>query len=192
MKRPKLGDVYYIKVPNGIKLYQWSYSIPRKGDYIRVFAGLYKDIPHNIDQIVDSQHSYIISFYAARAYRVGISRLVGNYPVPPQFPFPKYQIRFSYNQRTHQVEGIHIMNSDGSRDIWKWFYVTSMSDLPDEFRDTTLLSSVIPPAWLLYLFDNGFDLSHPERFCVGPDSTATLRKYTDLLKKSTGDGLREP
>ena len=92
MKRARLGDVYYIKVPNGNKLYQWAYSIPRKGDFIRVFDGLYSSIPDNLLDIVAGSHSYIISFDTKRAYRVGLAQLLGNFPVPEEYPFPDFKL----------------------------------------------------------------------------------------------------
>lgn len=185
MRKAKLGDVYYIKVPNGYKIYQWAYSVPRKGDYIRVFDGLYSIIPDNIEEIVLSPHSYIIAFYAARAYRNGFAHFLKNLPVPEAYPFPKYQIRFSLDDKTQKVDGIHVMNSDGTRDVWQWFYVGSLEELPEEYREVTLLNSRPTPNWLLYLFDNGFSLTHPERFFLGADPEAQLQKYTDLINRKT-------
>ncbi len=182
MKRARVGDVYYAEVPNGYKIIQWAYSIPRRGDYIRVFDGLYSSIPGNIEEIVHSPHSYIISFYASRAYRIGLFHLLGNYDVPEEYPFPKYQIRFRMDSQNQHVEGIHVMNSDGSRNTWEWHYVGRIEDLPKEYRGTTLLNSCVTPNWLLFLFDNGFDLQHPEKFSVGSNPEVTLRRYTDMVE----------
>ena len=181
MRKARLGDVYYIKVPNGYKLYQWAYTIPRRGDYIRVFNGLYPMIPNNVEDIVLSPHSYIIAFYAARAYRKGISHFLKNLPIPSTFPFPKYQLRFSLNIKDQKVDRIHVMNSDGGRDVWQWFDVGTIDELPEEYRDVTLLNSCVTPNWLLYLFDNGFDLKHPERFFLGANPEVELQKYNDLI-----------
>ncbi|MBR6646576.1 MAG: hypothetical protein IKL09_03575 [Clostridia bacterium] len=70
MKRAKVGDVYYVKVPNGYKIYQWAYSIPKQGDYIRVFEGLYADVPNEIEEIVQGPHSYIIPSYTKKCIRL--------------------------------------------------------------------------------------------------------------------------
>ena len=78
MKRTKIGDVYAIKLMNGYKLYQWAYTIPRKGKFMRVFDGLFDNIPNNIEDLVNNPHSYIIEFDAPRAYRVGLAQLAGN------------------------------------------------------------------------------------------------------------------
>lgn len=185
MRKAKLGDVYYIKVPNGYKLYQWAYSIPKRGDYIRVFDGLYASIPDNLKEIVLSQHSYIIAFYASRAYRNGFAHFLGSFPVPENYPFPKYQIRFSIDQN-RKVDQIHVMNSDGKRDVWQWFDVRSVDKLPEAYRNTTLLNSCVTPNWLLYLFDNGFDLKHPERFFLDDDPDTQLQKYNDIINNSPG------
>ena len=182
MRRSKLGDVYYIQVPNGYKLYQWAYSVPRRGDYIRVFDGLYSTIPDDIEKIVLSPHSYIIPFYASRAYRTGLAHFLKNIPVPEEYPLPKYQIHFSIDRRTRKVDSIHVMNADGGRDVWQWFDVSRVQDLPEPYREITLLNSCVTPNWLLYLFDNGFDLLHPERFFPGEDPEATLQEYTRLVK----------
>lgn len=187
MRRARLGDVYCIKVPNGYKLYQWAYRIPRKGDFIRVFSGLYDTIPSNIEEIILSPHSYIISFYASRAYRIGLASFLGNYEVPCEYPFPKYQISFDINWRLQKVEGIHVMNSDDNWDVWKWYYVSSMKELPEEFQNVTLLNGVLTPNWLLYLFDNGFDLQHIERYHPGPNPSASLQKYTDIINEFLKD-----
>lgn len=181
MKKAKLGDVFSIKVPNGFKLFQWAYSIPQKGDYIRVFDGLFQSIPNDIDAIVCSPHSYIISFYVSRAYRIGLAQNLGNFPIPERYPFPKFQIRFRLNQETKRVDGIHVMNSDGQRSVWKWFEAASMKDLPEEYQNIRLLNSAPSPNWLLYLFDVGFDLLHPERFFVGTNPESVLQKYSNIV-----------
>lgn len=65
MRRSKLGDVYATKLPNGYKIYQRAYDIPRRGDFVRVFDGLYESIPANVEEIVRGPHSYIVDFFPA-------------------------------------------------------------------------------------------------------------------------------
>jgi len=182
VRRAKLGDVFYIKVPNGYKIFQWAYSVPRKGDYIRVFDGLHVTIPDNIEEIVLSPHSYIIAFYASRAYRAGFAHFIKNISVPDIYPFPKYQIRFAMDSNTGKVDRIHVMNADGKRDVWQWFDASNVTELPEEYRGVTLLNSYLTPCWLLYLFDNGFDLMHPERFFFDSDPDIILQKYSYLIE----------
>ena len=166
MQRAKLGDVYYIKLPNGYKLYQWAYRIPKWGDYIRVFEGLYDAIPDDVSAIVAGPHSYVIGFFASRAYRIGLAQLIGNYPVPEEYPFPDFRLKFWMNQNqeiisiwitpngNHPIVGSNIMH----------FPVSSMCELPEEYRNLKLLSSVVTPDWLLYLFDYNFNLSDLRRY----------------------------
>ena len=130
-------------------------------------------------------HSYIIAFYASRAYRNGFAHFLKNLPVPEIYPFPKYQMRFSIDSKTRKVDRIHIMNADGGRDVWQWFDVGSVDELPEEYREVTLLNGCLTPSWLLYLFDNGFDLQHPERYFFDADSEAILQKYDPLINKAS-------
>ena len=182
MRRAKLGDVYCIEVPNGYKLFQWAYKIPKRGEFMRVFDGLYKTIPNDIEAIVKSQHSYIIAFYIQRAYRIGLAQFLGNYAVPEEYPFPKYQINFSVDSN-HKLDAVHVMNSDGKFGVSKWHEVGSMDELPEPYRDVTLLSSYLTPNWLLYLFDKGFDLKHPERYFPGQDIEEKLKPYDEIISR---------
>lgn len=181
MRRVKIGDVYYIKVPNGYKIFQYAYDIPRKGRYIRVFDGLYQEIPKNLSDIVHSQHSYIISLYITKACRIGLAVFLDNIPVPSEYPFPRYQLNFLINYRLQQVEQIHVMSADATTSVWQWFDVDSIDKLPQEYRNTTLLNSHVSPDWLLYLFDVGFDLKHIERFHLGSNPEEILKPYIEII-----------
>lgn len=184
MRKTKLGDVYAVKVPNGYKLYQWAYSLPKKGDYIRVFGGLYDSIPENIGEIVAGPHSYIISFYSDKAYRLGMAQLLDNYPVPEKYSFPEYMITFRMDMKGNIYkicfDPVHRMTGESKR-----FSASHMEELPLEFQDATLLNSCVTPNWLLYLFDIDFDLSEPKRFYPaepGTDYSAVLQPYTDIVE----------
>ena len=184
MKRPKVGDVYVVKVPNGYKLYQWAYSIPRDGDYIRVFKGLYETIPENVGAIVEGPHSYIIPFYSNRAHRIGLAQRIDNYPVPEKYPFPSYMIDFCMDMKGQiyqiNLDPVHRFMGESKR-----FAVSHMEELPQEFRGETLLNSCVTPNWLLYLFDIDFDLSEPARFypgVPGTDYAAIVQPYTDIVE----------
>lgn len=192
MRRAKLGDLYCIKLSNGYKLYQWAYRIPRKGDFIRVFDGLYDSIPENLQEIVNSPHSYIISFYASRAYRIGLVDFLGNFPVPEEYPFPEYQIAFYRSSETGKIDTINVMNSDLRQRVNETFFgITRIEDLPEPFCNTTLLNSYLTPNWLFYLFDNGFDLQHPERKYFDGDAEMVLQKYTDMVETALENERRQ-
>ena len=109
MRRAKLGDVYYIKLPNGYKIYQWAYDHHHKGTYVRVFDGLYPTIPVNIEEIVSGPHSYVLTFDTKRSYSLGLSILIGNYPVPEEYPIPEKSVDFGMlRDKRWQLEYIDI------------------------------------------------------------------------------------
>ena len=188
MRRGKLGDVYYIKVPNGYKLYQWAYKIPKYGDFIRVFPGLYKELPENIKDIILARHSYIIEFFSNRAYRIGLAQFIGNYPVPDEYPYP--DLKFNFVECTSgEIAFISIMRTNGTLDDCRTFYVSRMKDLPPCYQNLTLLNSYIPPSWLLYLFDTDWSpekLQHYDPDPSGRERKEILQKYQNII-----DGFSE-
>lgn len=156
MRRSKIGDVYFIRLPNGIKIFQRAYDIPRIGRFIRVFGGLFNTIPDNIERIISGPHSYIINFHSSRAYRIGLIELIGNYPVPDEYPFPCYM--FDFWQNASGIRQIRVRNVDFS--YFKAYDVGRLEDLPEKFRNLTLLSMTVSPDWLLYLFDTNWNPSN--------------------------------
>lgn len=164
MRRIKLGDVFCIKVPNGYKLFQWAYDIPRKGQFIRVFPGLVDSIPDNIEDLVNGEHSYIIAVRIRRLYKIGLAEFLVNYPVPEKYPFPAYQIEACADQ-TGQVYRIWFLNSTPNVPSGLFgFSASSMEELPPEYQGIKLLNGYLSPALLLYLFDYDFDLEDLTRF----------------------------
>ena len=191
MRRAQIGDVYSIKLPNGYKIYQWAYDIPRYGYYNRVFSGLFDEIPDNIAEIVSNEHSYIIEFNSKRAYKLGLAQFLGNYPVPEEYPFPKY--KFSIGIASDgEVLHISVMHTDGtSFGGRQTFKAKTMLDLPEEYQCLTLLNSFVPICWILYLFD--IDWSPKKLSLYDPDPSGRnrekkLQKYIDFIKPFTGDG----
>lgn len=188
MKRARMGDVYSVKVPNGYKIYQWAYSIPREGDYIRVFDGLHEYIPTNLPKIVAGPHSYIIPFDTKRAYRIGLAQMLGNFPVPDEYPFPEYE--FSLHPNGAKKIGAIVVRptiaTSTAVNAGQWFRVNRIQDLPPQFQNITLLSSRLSPGWLLYLFDIGFTLYDLDCFFPGDpgaNGNANLQKYTDIVNE---------
>ena len=180
MRRAKLGDVYYIKVPNGYKLFQWAYKHPRKGSYIRVFPNLYQELPNSISEIANSKHSYIIGFPGDKAYRIGIAGLMGNYPVPEEYPFPKYGFEYGFC-------GVQFRVRDAETLYWVTEYVDSVDELPPEFRSVDMLDCSVTPDWIMYLFDSGFDLSQMDTF-YPHDS---ILEYTELYEKVLNEAIKQ-
>lgn len=184
MKRSKLGDLFSIKVSNGYKLFQRAYDVPRKGQFIRVFDGLYSVIPDDVTGIVSGPHSYILNFDAIGAYRCGLAQLVGNYPVPSVYPFPEYMFKFSKNADGKSLR-ISIVTTDLT-DLHV-FNIVQLSDLPDEFQNLTLLWPVFSVAKVLYMFDSNWN---PKQLCN--TSSADLDEgfllnqnvYLDMVEQS--------
>lgn len=176
MKRAKLGDLYCMKVPNGYKLYQWAYHIPNGGNYIRVFPHLYKEIPNNLKEIVKSEHSYIIGFAAGKAYRKKLSELLGNFPVPEEYPFPQYSLTGAM--------GNEMCVRDNSTGRWLTDFVAGYAELPEEFRNVNMLSGSLTPDWLMYLFDKDFDLSDWSTFLPRDEIDKYHGFYEKMLKEA--------
>lgn len=181
MRRAKLGDVYFVKVPNGYKIYQWAYSIPKKGDYIRVFEGLYTDVPSEIEQIIQGPHSYIIPCYTKKMYQVGISILIGNYKVPEQYPFPQNMLWFWEDEKTNKITAIEVMDVFSTREYCETFDVNRMSKLPLKHRGEKLINARVGVPYILYLFDVDFDLTKLDLFSPKGDPEIALKKYIDIV-----------
>ena len=180
MRRAKLGDVYSVKVPNGYKIYQWAYTIPKKGDFIRVFDGLYAEVPDNIEQIVRGPHSYIIPCYTKKMYKVGLSQLIGNYEVPKEYPFPEYKLWFWQDKKTNKVFAIEVMGV--SSDYFETYRVNKMSELPLKHRNETLINCYSGVPVILYWFDVNFNLSNLDLFTPKGDSEIAYKKYIDMVE----------
>ncbi len=181
MRRAKLGDVYYVKVPNGYKIYQWAYSIPKKGDYIRVFKGLYRSVPKEIEAIVQGPHSYIIPCYTKKMYQIGISQLIGNYEIPEEYPFPKNMLWFWQDERTNKTTAIEVMDVFSTREYCETFDVNKMSKLPLQHQNEKLINARVGVPYILYLFDADFDLSKLDIFSPKGDPEIALKKYIDIV-----------
>lgn len=177
LKRIKLGDVFAVSLPNGIKLYQWAYTGTRWGECIRVFPNLYEQIPSNLEELVCNPHSYVLSFDVKQAYRRGLSTKIGNYLVPKEYPFPDYVIRWTelyppnkkrFRINFHNFEDLKIVDS---------FLVDSINEVPKEYQGNCILGSIYSPDWVLYLFDIDFDLYKLEHIYLGDHA----EKYQNLL-----------
>lgn len=195
MRNPKIGDVYYTKVPNGYKLFQLVWRIPRYGQYIRVFDGLYDSVPCNVAEIVAGPHAYIIPFFVSRAYRIGLAVYVENAPIPQTLVFPQYAMDFWFDSKgclfSFWFHATEVMIKLGGNNELISIDAASREDLPPEFRSIDLLSPYISPSYLLYLFDNGFNLNNIERWlpkhCFGDDAEKKMQEYeiyvNELLEK---------
>lgn len=183
MRRAKIGDVYYMKVPNGYKIYQWAYRIPKEGDYIRVFDGLYNELPDKeyIEKLVKTEHSYIINFNAARAYRTELAFLIDNYLVPEEYPFPDYMLSIhNIDNNIYKYEFNCVSDwNEGDR-----FFIRNINELPKKYKKIKLLNVYLPASWIMYLFDIGFEISKP--WLLDPEAPwdKSLMKYQKNVDKA--------
>lgn len=179
MRRAKVGDLFCVKASNGYKLFQWGYRIPKKGDYIRVFPHLYQEIPEDLASIVAGPHSYIISFFVSRLYRIGIAQWLGNFPVPEEYPFPEFMVFMMPDTRPGKVGFIDVMRTNGTMQDSHTFRANYMHELPEPYRNITLLNGSVSPDWLLYLFDVDYSLETPEKHWPGSDER--LQPYKERV-----------
>lgn len=191
MRRAKLGDVYAMHLPNGIKLFQWAYHIPKYGKYIRVFDGLYQTIPAELSRIVQGEHSYIISCDVSAAYRIGLVDFLENIPVPEIHAFPLYRIHFWFYDLTDQF-GVWIRPtiahpSENINKIFSYDDLDSVKDLPKEYQSVKLMDCYVSFAYLMYLFEYDFTLDNPRRFkpgfVLGEKAEAVLSGYEDYINQ---------
>ena len=186
MRRIKIGDVFFIKVTNGYKLFQWAYDIPQRGQFLRVFSGLFDTVPNNIENLVDGEHSYIIAARIRRLYRLGLVEFLANYPVPEKYPFPAYNLEPCIDQ-TGKVYRILFLNiGSGKPSAQFGFNVSCMRELPAEYREIKLINGYLSPALLFFLFDYGFDLDHLERMwprnVLGDQWKEKLDEYIQIIE----------
>ena len=161
MKRAKIGDVFYVKGPNGYKLYQWAYTV-RIGDLIRVFGGLYDTIPENIEELVTQPHDYVIATEPKFLYRLKLAHLIGNSKVPEEYPEPEFDISWVITS-TGKVFRIYVRQTKAPWDVRK-FDVSRMDELPIEYQNEKMIGDVVSLDWLLYLFDTDWNLKRLEKF----------------------------
>lgn len=164
MRRIKIGDVFFIKLTNGYKLFQWAYDIPKKGQFLRVFPGLFDFVPDNIEDLVDEEHSYIIAARIRRLYRIGLAQFLVNYPVPEKYPFPQYSMEACVDQ-TGKIYRILFLKTNPNGPAAQFgFDASCMEELPPEYQGIKLLNGYLSPALLFYLFDYDFNLDDLTRF----------------------------
>jgi len=186
MRRIKIGDVFFVKVTNGYKLFQWAYDISKKGEFIRVFPGLHKTIPENIGDLVNGEHSYIIAARIRRLYKIGLAEFIANYPVPERYPFPPYNLEACIDQNGKVYRILLMKTNPNSPTAQFGFEASSMQDLPAEYQNIRLLNGYYSPALLLYLFDYNFDLNELARFwprnVLGENFKEKLDEYVQIVE----------
>ena len=194
MRRGKLGDVYAMHLPNGIKIIQWAYTIPKYGHYVRVFDGLYETVPENINQIVHGDHSYIIAFSANVAYRIGLVEFLENISVPEKYPRPMYSLEFHCYGRLYEfdVTIVEFFDPTSKKCTERYTFenLTSIDQLPDRFRNVKTVAGFCSASLIMYLFDYNFTLERPRYLwpykILGEKADEILNGYQERI-----DRLRE-
>jgi hypothetical protein len=176
MRHAKIGDVFYVKVPNGYKLYQWAYTV-RIGDLIRVFGGLYDTIPENIEEIVNRPHDYVIATEPKFLYRLKLAHLIGNFKVPEEYPEPEFDIGWAIAS-TGEVFRIYVRQT---KSPWseQRFEVSRMDELPIEYQNEKMARDIVSFDWLLYLFDTDWNLNRLEKFYP----CEKINLYSDIFNR---------
>lgn len=186
-----------MELPNGYKLFQFAYRIPKRGTFIRVFDGMYKTIPNNVFDIIDGPHSFIIDAPINQFCRIGLINFIGNYPVPAKYPYPNFRLKLWPN-KYGKIDALWITPNNklttGKANILS-FSVTSMSQLPAEYQDLNLLSGYVSVDWLLYLFDYNFSMNNLNRFwpqnVLGDDWETKLKEYRAIIDDATRRNLQK-
>ncbi len=192
MRRAKVGDIYCAKLFNGYKLFQFAYRIPKRGDYIRVFPGMYESVPDDIAPIVNGSHSYIISMGPWNILRSSVFRHLGTLPVPKEYPFPKFMMKFWKDQKDNifcfwftPMLGVYEFEDRSIRS----FNASSLDEVPAEYRETKLLNGYVTPEWFLYLLDYNFDLNDVKRYwpqtVLADQWKAKLDEYTAIIEATS-------
>ena len=109
MKRVKLGDVFEISTSKGKAYLHYIYQDKDLIELIRVLPGLYSSVPENLDQIVESNEKFMVSFPLTAAYKRHLVEKVGHYPAT-NFTRPQYmRTEFIVGR---EMKGWHIVNVD--------------------------------------------------------------------------------
>src|SRR5260221_6707674 len=89
MKKPKIGDIYEIKLPKGLAYVQYTHESEVMGPLVRVLPGVHSDRPHDFFPLAKQKELYFTFFTLAQTLRAKHIEMVSNQPVPEwarQFP----------------------------------------------------------------------------------------------------------
>jgi len=88
-KKPKIGDIYEIKVPSGLAYFQYTHEAEDGTQLIRVLPGIHSVRPNNFSELSQQKELYFIFTVLSHAVRKKEIELVSNQPLPEwakQFP----------------------------------------------------------------------------------------------------------
>lgn len=109
MKRIKIGDLFEIKTKNGKAFLQYMYKDAKLGELVRILPGIFKEIPNNLDQVINQEELFYIYFPLNAAYKKNIVQLIDNFKIidfrKPKFMREKYIVK-------EEFKGWHIINTE--------------------------------------------------------------------------------
>lgn len=88
-KRPRIGDIYELKVPSGLAYVQYTHEGEDNGELVRVLPGIHSSRPDDFASLSEQKELYFIFCLLAHGLRRGEIEMVSNQPVPERArPFP--------------------------------------------------------------------------------------------------------
>ena len=124
-------------------------------------------------------------------YQIGISKLIGNYKIPEEYPFPENMLWFWRDAKTKKTTAIEVMNVFSTFDYCETFDVSRMSDLPPKHQGEKLINAHVGVPYLLYLFDVDFDLTKLDLFSPIGDPEIALKKYIDIVDAAKQNAMKK-
>ena len=83
MKRPRIGDVFEMRRPDGLVYYQYATDHPFYGPVVRVLLGIFPERPRNLAELVAGPYRFITVNSLKTDLLDGRIAPVGNFAVPP-------------------------------------------------------------------------------------------------------------
>lgn len=84
-RRPKIGDVFELRVKDGFAYIQYSHKHtipPRFGTLVRVLPGVFAERPQDVSAIVNSREVFFQFIWLAHDVRAGNLTFLGNFELP--------------------------------------------------------------------------------------------------------------
>jgi len=88
-QKPKIGDIYEIKMPSGLAYVQYTHETEDGTHLIRVLPGIYSSRPYDLVALSQQKELYFIFTVLTHALRKKELALISNQPIPEWAkPFP--------------------------------------------------------------------------------------------------------
>ena len=120
-------------------------------------------------------------------YQIGISKLIGNYKIPEEYPFPENMLWFWRDAKTKKTTAIEVMNVFSTFDYCETFDVSRMSDLPPKHQGEKLINAHVGVPYEESSI-NGLLNRIYQKYCLTISSasiTGGNQRWTILITQST-------